>query len=103
MDKPQQDKVDAYAAIVAKAWSDPAFKAKLIADPYTTFKEAGLAVHAGVTLKVVENTEKDFYVVLPPKATGELSEEMLDKVAGGDYKGFLGVLSAGLPFAAMLL
>ena len=40
-----------------------------------------------MTVKVVENTDTHHYLVLPPKPTGELSDEALDKVAGGgaDY------------------
>jgi len=36
-----------------------------------------------VTVKVVENTDTHHHLVLPPKPTGELSDEALDKVAGG--------------------
>jgi len=32
---------------------------------------------------VVENTDKQFHLVLPPVPTDELSDEALDAVAGG--------------------
>ncbi|WP_368419954.1 hypothetical protein [Rhodovarius sp.] len=38
---------------------------------------------AGLTVRVVENTDKQFHLVLPPVPTDELSEEALDGVAGG--------------------
>jgi hypothetical protein len=72
----------AYGKVVAKAWRDPAFKAKLIAEPHATLNEAGMSAPAGVTIKVVENTDKHFYLVLPAKPVGELTDEALDKVAG---------------------
>ena len=49
-----EDKASTYGKIIAKAWRDPSFKAKLLADPQVVLKEAGLAVPAGVTVKIVE-------------------------------------------------
>jgi hypothetical protein len=40
-------------------------------------------VPAGMTVTVVENTDKQFHLVLPPVPTDELSEDALDAVAGG--------------------
>ena len=80
-----QDKASAaYGKVVARTWRDAAFKAKLMADPQATLKEAGVAVPAGVKVTVVENTAQHFHLVLPPKPTGELSDEALDGVAGGN-------------------
>ena len=79
----ERDNAAAYGKVVAKAWRDPAFKAKLIADPQAVLREAGMAVPAGVTVKVVENTATHLHFVLPPKPTGKLSDEALDEVAGG--------------------
>ena len=84
MSQTEQDKASAaHGKIIARAWRDPAFKAKLLADPHATLKEAGVTVPEGVTVKVVENTDTHHHLVLPPKPTGELSDEDLDKVAGG--------------------
>jgi hypothetical protein len=79
----ERDNAAAYGKVVAKAWRDPAFKAKLIADPQAVLREAGMAVPVGVTVKVVENTGTHLHFVLPPKPTGQLSDEALDEVAGG--------------------
>ena len=38
---------------------------------------------AGMAVTVLENTDKQFHLVLPPVPTGELSDEALDRVAGG--------------------
>ena len=69
--------------IIAKAWRDPAFKAELIANPAAALKAEGIDVPAGMTVTVVENTDKQFHLVLPPVPTDELSHEALDAVAGG--------------------
>ena len=78
-----RDNAAAYGKVVARAWRDPTFKAKLIADPQAVLREAGMAVPAGATVKVVENTGTHLHFVLPPKPVGQLSDEALDEVAGG--------------------
>lgn len=77
------DQQAAYGKVVARAWRDPSFKAKLVADPQAALKDAGVSVPPGVKLTVVENTDTHIHVVLPPKPTGDLSDEALDKVVGG--------------------
>jgi Nitrile hydratase, alpha chain len=74
-----------FAKIIAKAWRDPSFKAELIANPAAALKAEGIDVPAGMTVTVVENTDKLFHLVLPPVPSDELSDEALDAVAGGKY------------------
>ena len=70
--------------ITAKAWSDPAFKKRLMADPAAIAKEFGMPLPSGMQLKVVEDTPQVRHYVLPPRpALAELSDEALDQVAGG--------------------
>ena len=71
--------------ILAKAWSDPAFKQRFMKDPKGVSAEFGLTVPDGMELRVVENTPEVFYIVLPGKPTDELSDEQLTGVAGGVY------------------
>ena len=78
-----QSKPAQYGKVIAKAWREPAFKAKLIADPRAILAEAGVSIPADVTVKVLEDTTTHLHFVLPPKPTGQLSDEALDKVAGG--------------------
>ena len=61
--------------IIAKAWSDPAFKTKLLADPHAALKEVGITVVAGKKVKVVENADRLIHLVLPPKPDGNLSAD----------------------------
>lgn len=68
--------------LVAKAWADETFKQRLLADPVAVLKAEGLELPAGLTVKVLENTDKVFHLVLPPKPT-ELSDDSLDRVSGG--------------------
>ena len=44
------------AAVVARAWRDPAFKARLLADATAAIVEFGFAGHATGHLQAVENT-----------------------------------------------
>ena len=98
MAETKQDNAAAYGKMVAKAWRDPAFKAKLLADPHAALKDAGISVPAGVTVKVVENTDTDVHFVLPPKPTRELSDEALDTVTGGWQSCTPETLTTGLMF-----
>lgn len=72
--------------LISRAWSDEAFKAQLLSNTTATLKENGIAVPEGVTVKAVENTDKVFHLVIPPKPRPvELSDEDLGKVAGGTW------------------
>ncbi len=68
--------------IIAKCWVDEGFKQKLLADTMATLKAEGAELPAGLTVKAVENTDKVFHLVIPSKPT-DLSDDDLDKVAGG--------------------
>ena len=80
----QLDFADAWQQLVARAWSDPALKENLLADPAAVLKANGLTVPKGTTVKVWENTDKLLTLVLPVKpAPEELSEKELHQAAGG--------------------
>ena len=69
--------------IIAKAWADDGFKARLLADPAAVAAAEGIAVPAGVKIVVHENTPGELHVVLPAKPSAELSDEALEVVVGG--------------------
>jgi len=78
-----------YAKVVARAWNDEAFKARLLSDPRAVLTEAGVEVPAGVTVKAVENTKDTLNLVVPQApAEGEISDEDLERVSGGFYVSF---------------
>ncbi len=52
------------AGVVAKAWSDPAFKAALLADATKAIGSLGLKTRVGDHLVAVENTEKRHNMVV---------------------------------------
>lgn len=58
--------------VIAKAWSDEKFRAKLRANPAGVLAEEGISVPAGTNVKLVEDTEHTAHIVLPqpPKGGG---------------------------------
>ncbi len=73
------------AKAIARAWSDPVYKAKLLSDPRAALAEAGVEIPEEVTVKVVENTSDTLHLVLPvaPAQAGEVSDNDMEKLAGG--------------------
>lgn len=53
--------------IIQKAWQDPEFKARLLADPRSALQESlGIAIPEGIQLQAVEETPSSYYLVIPP-------------------------------------
>jgi nitrile hydratase len=52
------------AQVVAKAWCDPAFKQRLLAEPSATLAELGFFGRQGEDMVVLENTEAVHHVVV---------------------------------------
>ena len=78
------DSKQKWTDIVTKAWADEQFKQRLLADPASELKEYDVGVPAGMTVKIVENTDKVHYLTLPCQSSEvDLSDEQLEKVAGG--------------------
>ena len=81
---PENTKGDAvFGKVIAKAWRDAAFKLALIANPSAALQAEGIELPNGVAVTVLENTDKQFHLVLPPVPTDELSDEALVAVAAG--------------------
>jgi hypothetical protein len=75
-----------HARVVAKAWLDPAFKKRLIANPTEVLKSEGIDVPAGVEIRVLEHAANVRYFELPAKPAsleGRLTEEQLTLVDAG--------------------
>jgi nitrile hydratase len=52
------------AKVVAHAWADPAFKARLLADPKPALQAFGIDVASSPELRVVENTERVHHMIV---------------------------------------
>ena len=62
-----------WAKIIAKAWEDENYKTRLLADPATVLSEEGLTVPPGVEVKIVEETKKLAWLVLPVQPQGDVT------------------------------
>jgi hypothetical protein len=70
---------------VNRAAKDQAFRAKLRHDPQAALEEVGVAMPAGVEVKVVENDAAVVYLVLPEQEDEDLglTAAELKRVAAG--------------------
>ena len=74
------------ALIVQRAWKDDAFREEFVADPKATIeKYSGQKLPAEFKIVALAEDDKTIHFVIPPKPanTDELSDEDLEKVAGG--------------------
>jgi len=83
MQKTQKDFQTTWAKIVAKAWSDPEFKARLVNDPEDVLTSHGIEIPSGMHVEVNECTKDTFYLILPEKPSSELMEKQLESIAAG--------------------
>ena len=77
------DQAKQWGQIVARAWADEAFKARLLADPRAVVQEHGIAVPAGKAVQVAAYGDDTVLLVLPPRPAADLVEEELEQVVGG--------------------
>lgn len=83
MDRKEMRK--ALAKLIAKAWADAQFKARLMADPASVLRAEGVAIPEGIRVDVFENTDDRIHLVIPKKPD-EFSGEALDFAAtDGQY------------------
>jgi Nitrile hydratase, alpha chain len=78
----QEEQGRKMSQLLARCWADEGFKQKVLADPATTLTSEGVELPPGLSIKVVENTDKVFHLVIPAKPT-DLSDEDLEMVAAG--------------------
>lgn len=73
------------AEIIARAWEDDAFRAKLESNPAAALMEAGLPLPENKTIQVIVEAPDVLTLILPPSPTGtsEVNDNELAEVAGG--------------------
>ncbi|MEA1675283.1 NHLP leader peptide family RiPP precursor [Nitrospirillum sp. BR 11163] len=76
-----QENLKTTSKIIAKAWSDDGFKARLLADPAAVLEAEGPHVPSGVRVSIVENTAASYTLVLPAKPV-DMSDADLDQTGG---------------------
>ena len=81
-DAQRQERARQWGQVVARAWREPTYKQRLMAEPAAVLREAGIELPAGQQVRVVENTDQVVHLVLPQQPR-ELSDEQLEQVAGG--------------------
>ncbi len=67
----------AHARIVARAWDDPAFKARLLADPAGVLHEEGFPIEPGQKVQVTEVDPNESHFILPRKPKDPVGTENL--------------------------
>lgn len=65
----QTDGQKQWAKIVAKAWADEKYKARLLAEPRAVLAEEGVELDEDMEYTVVEELEKQVVLILPQKPT----------------------------------
>ncbi|MFD1955597.1 NHLP leader peptide family RiPP precursor [Paenibacillus thailandensis] len=61
--------------IIQKAWEDEQFKARLLEDPRSTIEEMfGYSLPWDIEITVVEETNKHYYIVIPPNPADTTEE-----------------------------
>ncbi len=66
-----------YGKLVAKAWTDADFKATLLADTKTVFRDHDIEVPDGLDVCIVENSETKRYFILPAGPLNVTAHEQL--------------------------
>lgn len=70
--------------LVAKAWADDELKQRLLTEPSAVLEEHGIEVPSGIELRVVEDTDEIYHLVLPASPAGDLLDEELTSSIGFD-------------------
>ena len=62
---------------------DPELRARIDADPRSVFADRGLPFPEDADVRIVRNTDEVFHLTMPPDPNADLSDTMLEGVAGG--------------------
>lgn len=88
--QPEQTRKDLEVSLIAKAWTNEAFKQQLLNNPRAAVEqELGEQLPEGMNVQIIQEPANTLYIVLPTKPessdelSGGLSDEELEAVAGG--------------------
>ncbi len=70
MEEAFQGKEKEWAKVIAQAWVDEEFKAKLLADPKAVLKAEGIEIPENIKLNLTEAKEDELNLTLPLKPDG---------------------------------
>ena len=70
MEETREEQGKKYAKLIAKAWSDESFKERLLSDSRAVLEAEGISLPPGVNVKVLEQTDAQFFLVIPQMPAG---------------------------------
>src|SRR5579872_4638122 len=59
--------------VIAKSWTDSRYKEDLLKNPQEVLAQAGVEVRSLGTIRVIEQSPDEVFLILPPKPAGELT------------------------------
>ena len=94
MEETREEQGKKYAKLVAKAWSDESFKERLLTDSRAILEAEGITVPPGVDVKVMEQTDTQFFMVIPKKPPIEQYDVLPDRIQASSFTtGYSGMCS----------
>jgi Nitrile hydratase, alpha chain len=103
METPTMNRRALETQLIEKCWKDPEFMKRVVSDPKGMLEQhTGQKLPAGLEIVVHEEDANTLHFTIPPPPTNlnELSDEELDKVAGGTDVTLLFSLSVALSAGA---
>ncbi len=73
-----------WAKLVAESSEDQNLRQRLLEEPASVLRENGVEVPEGATIKTLEKDDRTIALTVTTNADGDLSEEELESVAGGN-------------------
>ena len=69
--------------LIARAWADPGFKARLLSNPSEAVKECNIDLPSNLHLKVHTNSDSELHLVIPAAPATVVASEAATDADGG--------------------